>query len=82
MHFKLIHVLLLFLVYSQAVNSEFITAGFATAGAAIAAGLFSGFDVFRCMIKECCTDKWISTNFTGNYRLEHNPLDGYKSPLA
>ena len=57
------------LIVLQCVHSEpFITSGVAAVGSAITAGLMAGFDVFNCMWNECCTDRWISPNFTGKTR--------------
>ena len=45
-------------------NGEPVTLAVATVGAIGAISYFLAGGM--CLVKECCTDKWVSTNFTGN----------------
>ena len=65
MFFKKVTVVLVLIIalWLDVLRSEPVTMTVAAVGAvaAVSAFLAGGF----CLIKECCTDRWISTNFTG-----------------
>ncbi|KAH3702723.1 torsin-1A-like [Dreissena polymorpha] len=64
MRLKTIFPVVILVFHVNFIHAEFVTAGVVAVGSAITAGLLAGFNVFNCMINECCNDRWISTNFT------------------
>ena len=61
--------LLLFWLELSNVKSEPMTVAAIGAAVAISAFLAGGI----CLVKECCTDRWISTNFTGIFLCNQIP---------
>lgn len=64
MSFKALFIFLSLFGIVPFASSEFVTAGLVAVGSAISAGFLAGFNVFNCMVKECCNDRWMKPNFT------------------
>lgn len=58
-------VLFIFISTTYVVRSEVLTAGVVAVASAVTAGFVAVFNKVNCIVSECCTDRWISPNFTG-----------------